>query len=484
MKYILSIDQSTSGTKALLFDASGDLLHRADLPHEQKINSLGWVSHDPMEIFHNSLAVSKTVIAEAGIDPAQVAAIGISNQRETSVIWDRSTGLPVADAIVWQCDRAKEICARLEDHAEEVRTRTGLPLSPYFPAGKWAWILENTPDLAGRALCAGTIDSWLVFKLTEGASFKTDYSNAARTELFNLRTLTWDPDLCRLFGIPLEILPEVCMSDSCFGTTTLDGFFPAPVPIYGVLGDSHGSLFGHGCLQPGMIKSTYGTGSSVMMNIGDAPAFLDNGIATSIAWGMDNKVTFVFEGNINYSASVIKWLVEDVQLLGASKESGVFAAQANPEDTTYLVPAFSGLGAPYWRSDARAIFCGMSRQTGKAEIVKACEESIAYQITDVITAMQEGSGVQVEELRADGGAAHDRYLMQFQSDILNIPVAIPDNTELSGTGAAYCAGIACGLYDKEILNKISRTNYTPEKDAAWREKHYSGWKKAVGLLLK
>jgi len=480
MRFILSIDQSTSGTKALLLDESGALVGREDVAHEQKINEKGWVSHDPMEIYKNTISVTKQLLNAHHINGPDIAAIGISNQRETALIWDRATGEPVADAVVWQCGRAQPICDRLADHAEEVRAKTGLKLSPYFPAAKWAWILENTPDLTGKSLCCGIVDAWLVYKLT--GSFKTDYSNASRTQLFNINTLQWDAELCGLFGIDPATLPEVCMSDSRFGETNMEGLLPHPVPIYSVLGDSHGALFGQGCVEPGMGKATYGTGSSVMVNVGERPVFSDKGIVTSLAWGMGGKVSYVLEGNINYTGSVIKWVVDDLGLLQSSKESGAVAAQADPEDGTYLVPAFTGLGAPYWKSDARAIICGMGRGTGRAEIVKAAEESIGYQITDVVRAM-EASGVKLSELRADGGPTRDKYLMQFQSDILGIPVAVPEREELSGIGAAYCAGISAGVYPKDIMTKANRSLYRPGRDDSWREKRYGGWQAAVNMLL-
>ena len=482
MKYVLSIDQSTSGTKALLFDEKGALIGRSDLSHEQKINEKGWVSHDPMEIYRNTVQTVKNLVEKLGVDKADIVTLGISNQRETSLVWDRDTGLPVADAVVWQCARATEICERPEiaGQAEEIRRKTGLNLSPYFPAAKIAWLLEHTPGLAGKHLCAGTIDSWLIYKLT--GNFKTDYSNASRTQLFNINTLAWDEEICKLFGIPAEILPEVCMSDSDFGETDLGGFLPKPIPIHGVLGDSHGALFGQGCHAPGMTKATYGTGSSVMMNVGEKPVFSDQGVVTSLAWGRNGRVEYVLEGNINYTGSVIKWLVDDVGLISSSKESGEWARKANPEDTTYLVPAFTGLGAPYWNSNVKAILTGMTRSTGKAEIVKAAEECIAYQIADIVHAMGE-TGVKVGELRADGGPTRDTYLMQFQSDILNIPVIVPDTEELSGLGAAYCAGIAAGIYSPAVFEQMKRKSFIPEQNAAWREKHYNGWKEAVNLLM-
>lgn len=483
MKTILAIDQSTSGTKALLFDGEGRLLGRHDLPHEQKINSQGWVSHDPMEIYRNTLETVRLLLEETGADRESIGAVGISNQRETALLWDRDTGLPVADAVVWQCARAAGICQRLADRGEAIQERTGLNLSPYFPAAKWAWILENTPGLAGKNLCAGTIDAWLVYKLTGGRVFATDYSNASRTQLFNLRTLSWDPEVCGWFGINPDFLPEVRFSDSLFGETDFEGFLPHPVPIHGVLGDSHGALFGQGCLSPGMVKATYGTGSSVMMHIGQRPVFSKKGLVTSLAWGMEGKVDYVLEGNINYTGAVTKWVVEELGLLSSSKEAGPVAQSADPADTTYLVPAFTGLGAPYWDSGAKAMLYGMSRTTGRAEIVKAAEECIAYQIADVLELMGQEAGVTIQELRVDGGPTKDKFLMQFQSDILKIPVAAPEREELSGMGAAFCAGIAAGVYTREIFQSVRRRRLAPEMEETLRKTKRAGWRQALKILL-
>lgn len=483
MKTILAIDQSTSGTKALLFDGEGRLLGRHDLPHQQKINSQGWVSHDPMEIYRNTLETVRLLLEETGADRESIGAVGISNQRETALLWDRATGLPVADAVVWQCARAAGICQRLADRGEAIQERTGLNLSPYFPAAKWAWILENTPGLAGKNLCAGTIDAWLVYKLTGGRVFATDYSNASRTQLFNLRTLSWDSEICGWFGINPDFLPEVRFSDSLFGETDFEGFLPHPVPIHGVLGDSHGALFGQGCLSPGMVKATYGTGSSVMMHIGQRPVFSKKGLVTSLAWGMEGKVDYVLEGNINYTGAVTKWVVEELGLLSSSKEAGPVAQSADPADTTYLVPAFTGLGAPYWDSGAKAMLYGMSRTTGRAEIVKAAEECIAYQIADVLELMGQEAGVTIQELRVDGGPTKDKFLMQFQSDILKIPVAAPEREELSGMGAAFCAGIAAGVYTREIFQSVRRRRLAPEMEETLRKTKRAGWRQAVEILL-
>jgi glycerol kinase len=447
---MLGIDQSTSGTKAVLFNALGDILCRADRHHAQKISPNGWISHDPMEIYRCTLGAVSDVLQKSGIDRGAIAGAGISNQRETAMVWDGATGLPVYDAVVWHCARAAGICERLSAEGETIRGRTGMPLSPYFSAAKIAWILEHTKNEHTKNLRAGTIDSWLVYKLT--GNFKTDWSNASRTQLLNLRDLEWDREICGLFGIDPEILPRICGSDSCFGLTGFEGILPRPVPLHGVLGDSHGALFAQGCLEKGMGKATYGTGSSVMINTGNKPVFCKN-VVTSLAWGRNAAVDYVLEGTINYTGAVIKWLTEDLGLLSSSKEAGPLAAAANPTDTTYLVPAFSGLGAPHWVSGARACICGMTRNTGRPEIVRAAEESIAYQITDVIRAVREESGLSLTELRVDGGPAGDSFLMQFQSDMLNLPLSVPEREELSAMGAAYMAGIGLGVYLHQVVKR-------------------------------
>lgn len=486
-KYIISIDQSTQGTKALLFDESGSLIKRTDKPHEQIINEKGWVSHDPSEIYANVIDVVTRLTED--IDRTKIAGVGISNQRETSLAWDKITGEPIGNAIVWQCARAVDICERVEKmgEAENIRKKTGMNLSPYFPASKIAWILENEEGAKEKAdkheICHGTIDSWVIYKLTGGKSYKTDYSNASRTQLFNIFDLKWDEDICALFGIEPANLAQVCDSDSDFGETDFEGLLANPVPIHGVLGDSHGSLFGQGCLKPGMIKSTYGTGSSIMMNIGEEPVLSTHGVVTSLAWSMGGKVNYVLEGNLNYTGAVITWLKDDLKLIQSPGETGDLAKEAVSDDTLYLIPAFSGLGAPYWDSHAQAAIVGMTRTTGKAEVVRAGVECIAYQITDIVKAMSEDAGVIVEELRVDGGPTKNDYLMQFQSDIAEAVVQIPDSEELSGIGPAYAAGLALGVWDETIFNKLRRTKYEPRMASELREKKYTGWKNAVKTVL-
>ena len=488
-QYMISIDQSTQGTKALLFDSAGSLIWRVDQAHRQIIDEKGWVSHDPMEIYQNIIAVTARLLEETQIDRDKVAGVGISNQRETSLAWNRITGEPVGLAVVWQCARAADLCDQVAaaGHGEKIRRKTGMNLSPYFPASKIAWILRNVEGArelsdAGK-LCHGTIDSWVIYKLTGKASYKTDFSNASRTQLFNIFDLKWDEEICGIFGIDPKNLPEVCDSNSNFGETDFDGVLPHSVPIHGVLGDSHGALFGQGCLEPGMMKSTYGTGSSIMMNIGEIPVLSTHGVVTSLAWSIDGKVNYVLEGNLNYTGAVITWLKDDLKMIQSPEETQSLAEQAAADDPLYLVPAFSGLGAPYWDSRATAMLTGMTRTTGRAEVVRAGLECIAYQIQDVIEAMSEDSQVKVHELRVDGGPTKNAYLMQFQSDIAGIDVQVPDSDELSGMGPAFAAGMALGLWDQTVFEKLNRKKYAPRMDAELRNKKYEGWKKAVEKVL-
>lgn len=488
-KYLISIDQSTQGTKALLFDSCGTLLMRTDLPHRQIVNDAGWVSHDPEEIYHNTIKVIKNLIIQSGIKKDEVAGLGISNQRETSLIWDKDTGKPLADAIVWQCARAAALCERAEiiEKAEEIFQKTGLKLSPYFPAAKIAWLLENVEGAKARAkrqeICHGTIDSFLVFRLTNGKSYLTDYSNASRTQLFNIFTLQWEEEICRAFGIDPQNLPRVMDSNACFGLTDCEGFFDKPIPIHSVLGDSHAALFGQNCRRSGLTKTTYGTGSSIMMNIGETPVLSRHGVVTSLAWGMNGRVTYVLEGNLNYTGAVITWLKDDLKLIASPGETQKLAEEAHKNDSLYLVPAFTGLGAPYWDSHAKASILGMDRTTGRAELVRAAVECIAYQITDILRAMEEDAGLAIKKLRVDGGPTKNTYLMQFQSDILNAKVEVPQAEELSGIGAAYMAGISLGLWGEEVFEKMNRTVYASHMEDALRRQKYVGWQAAVAMVL-
>lgn len=486
-QYILSVDQSTQGTKALLFDRQGRLLMRRDQSHRQLIDAQGWVSHDPEEIYQNTVKVLRQLVMDACISHKEIAALGISNQRETSLAWNRTTGASLAPAVVWQCSRAAEICEGLQSHGGQVEALSGMPLSPYFPAAKYAWLLRNVSEAAALAetgeLCLGTIDSWLVFRLTQGGLHRTDYSNASRTQLFNLETGAFDETLCSIFGIPMGTLPEICDSDGFYGETDLEGFLETPIPIHGVLGDSHAALFGQGCLQPGMIKATYGTGSSIMMNVGDAPVRSKHGIVSSVGFKIGGRLCYVLEGNLNYTGAVISWLKNDMKLIEMDRETEALAYVANPADRTCIVPAFTGLGAPYWDSEARAAVIGMSRTTGRAEFVKAALSCIAQQITDVVQAMEMDAGLPVQMLRVDGGPTRNRFLMQLQSDLAGVQVQVPDAEELSGIGAAYAAGMALGFYDEQVFAGIERSAYQPEMSPETRELLRGDWKRAVKQVL-
>ena len=490
-KYIIGIDQSTQGTKALLVDEGGHLIHRCDRAHRQIVNEAGWVSHDPAEIAANVLAVARAVVEETGVDPADVAGVGISNQRETTVAWNRTTGEPVCDAVVWQCARARELCDGLAARpgvAERVQDVTGLALSPYYPASKMAWILENVPAaaeaVAAGELCLGTIDSWVVWTLTGGTEFCCDWSNASRTQLFDLREGVWSEAVCQIFGVDPAVLPQVTDSDGCFGMTDLGGFLPAPVPIHGVLGDSHAALFAQGCFERGMAKATLGTGSSIMMNVGSEFVASAHGLSSSLAWRMGGVTEYVLEGNVNYAGAVKSWLRDDLELISGPEEVTELAYAANPASRVYFVPAFTGLGAPHWASDATGCVLGMTRTTGRAEFVKAADESIAFQIFDVVNAMSEDSGAALAELRVDGGPTRDAYLMQFLADMSAAPIRIASNDEMSGLGAAWTCGIALGMYTRDVVNVYgARGVVEPAMEAGLRFERIAGWRHAVEATI-
>ncbi|KIR02612.1 Glycerol kinase [Lachnospiraceae bacterium TWA4] len=486
MSYILGIDQSTQGTKAILVDENGKIVGRADRAHKQIINEQGWVSHDLNEIYENVLLATKDVLVANNIDAEEVLGIGISNQRETTAMWDKS-GTPLKHAIVWQCSRAKEITQGLDEYADLIKDHTGLQLSPYFPAAKMAWLLQNTeiPEDKKDDICLGTIDTWLIYRMTNGNSFKTDYSNASRTQLFSIKDLKWDEEICKIFRIPKSYLAQVCDSNSLFGMTSLDGIFPKKIPIYSAMGDSHAALFGQGCHSSGKIKTTYGTGSSIMMNVGVDYIKSQHGLVTSLAWGIDGKVDYVLEGNINYTGAVITWLKDDVKLIDLPAETSEAAKNANPADETVLVPAFSGLSAPYWNDKVKALLYGMSRTTGKNEIIKSALESIVFQINAVLDAMKKDSGIDIKELRVDGGPTKNSYLMQLQSDISNLVVTISDVEELSALGTAYLAGITMGFYQKDqLFAQKEQHRYVSGMEEDLRQKKIGHWQEAIDLLIK
>ena len=490
--YILSIDQSTSATKAIIFNEKGELLYRYNVEHAQYYPNPGWVEHDATEIYRNTIEAAKHVINDNGIDKECIVALSITNQRETTVVWNKNTGEPVCNAVVWQCQRGSEICRKLEEkgYGPIVKDKTGLVLSPYFSAAKAAWVLDNVEGARQKAeagsLLFGTIDTWLIWKLTGGQYHVTDYSNASRTQLFNIKELKWDEELLKAFNIPMNMMPKVKYSDEIFGYTDMEGLFNKKIAISGIMGDSHAALFGQNCFVKGMAKATYGTGSSIMMNIGKKPMDSHKGLVTSLAWGMNGDVEYVFEGNINCTGATIKWLVDDLQLISSSKESGPIASSVDGNNGVYLVPAFVGLSAPYWDSEAKATITGITRGTKKAHIVRAAEESIAYQIKDILDLMVEESETELKELRVDGGPTRDEFLMQFQADMLNVPVVRTKIEELSAIGSAYMAGLAVKLWkNKEEIESLRVTDkeFKCKMDSIERDELYKGWKEAVKRTL-
>ena len=484
-KFIIGIDQSTQGTKAVLVDQDGRILLRKDRPHRQIINDAGWVSHDPEEIYQNTLAVVRELLESSGVSYEDLSGVGISNQRETTVAF-RKDGTPAALAIVWQCSRAKDIVARIS--AEDpgfsaiVEEKTGIPFSPYFPAAKIRWLLENEVRNPEDVLF-GTIDTWLLYRLTGGKSYKTDYSNASRTELMNIHTLSWDPELLSAFGVPAKSLPEICDSNAHFGETDFDGLLPKPLPILSMMGDSHAALYAQGCHRRGMVKTTYGTGSSIMMNIGPEFQRSSCGLATSVAYAADGQVNYGLEGNINYTGAVISWLRDQMKLIESPKDVEPLACEANPDDTTVLVPAFTGLSAPYWANEARATITGMTRTTGKNELCKAALESIAYQITDILSAMEKDSGIKIPELRVDGGPTRNAYLMQFQADLADCGVSVPDMEEFSALGVAFMAGQKAGIMDESVFTNCERKLYQPQMSEEKRAEKKALWADAIRRTL-
>lgn len=488
MKYILAIDQSTSASKVMLFGKDAKPVHRVTLPHRQFYPLPGWVEHDPREIMDNVLRGIKETVELGGTDPAHIKAIAITNQRETALVWDKTTGKPICNAAVWQCQRGSEFCQTLSDSGwgETIRNKTGLILDPYFSASKLKWIMGNasgdTHNLNPDNLLLGTIDSWLIWNLTGRKKHITDLTNACRTMLFNIHTLEWDDELLKLFGLPASMFPEVIYCDNITAYSDPSLTWGRSIPICGIMGDSHAALFGQGCLSPGMTKVTYGTGSSIMMNTGHTPIEPPSGLVTSIGFAHQGKIDYVFEGNIHSTGDTLAWLVHNIEMLSSPAESESLALSVESNNGVYLVPAFNGLGAPYWDNTARAAITGMARNTQKAHVVRAALESIAYQVRDLTDIMQNQGTIPVEELRADGGASRNNFLMQFQSDILQRNVVRANIEEVSALGVALMAGLATGLWNGagEIENLREKGDtFRMELDAAAADKLYSGWKHAV-----
>lgn len=492
--FILSLDQGTTSSRALVFDEALQVLGVGQIELGQHYPKTGWVEHEPDEIFRDILDAAKIAVSEAGLEMADMAAIGITNQRETTVIWERATGKPHHRAIVWQDRRTSERCRSLsDDEREMIISKTGLLPDPYFSATKIEWLLDMLPEGQARAergeLCFGTIDSWLMFKLTGGAMHVIDATNAARTMLYNIHDCCFDEALLALFNIPTALLPEVkdCIAD--FGVTDPD-VVGAAIPIKGVAGDQHAALIGQACFQPGMMKSTYGTGCFALLNIGDQPVRSNNNLLTTLAYRIDGKATYALEGSIFIAGAAVQWLRDELGFIKDADECDALAAQSNPDDPVVLVPAFAGLGAPYWEADVRGALMNMTRGTGRAEIVRATLESVGLQTLDLMRAMaadweQELAGHAV--LRVDGGMARSDWVMQFLSDILQCEVAVPASHETTALGAAYLAGLGIGLYEGfEAYGAgwAAARDFSPLQDTNFRDEKYERWRRSVGALVK
>ena len=489
-QYVIALDQGTTSSRCILFDREQNIIGVAQREFTQHYPQPGWVEHDPMEIWSSQYSVLTEVLAQSGVSPAEIAAIGITNQRETTIVWDKNTGRPIYNAIVWQCRRTASLCEELKRDGEltqYIQERTGLLIDAYFSATKIKWILDHVEGAREKAeagdLLFGTVDSWLVWKLTGGKVHVTDYTNASRTMLYDIRNLCWDQRICGTLGIPMSMLPQVKDSSNLYGTVNLQG---VEVPIAGIAGDQQAALFGQTCFDPGEAKNTYGTGCFLLMNTGDRLYRSRNGLLSTIAIGMDGKVQYALEGSVFVGGAVIQWIRDELRLISDARDAEYYASKVPDTGGVYLVPAFTGLGAPHWDMSARGALVGLTRGTKREHIIRAAQESIAYQVFDLVEAMEKDTGIPLSALNADGGASRDRFLMQFQADILNKPVHRPAIRETTALGAAYLAGLAVGLWqDKEEIRAMRSLSqqYQPQMEEERRQRLLRGWHKAVGRSL-
>lgn len=490
-QYVMALDSGTTSNRCILFNAAGEVCSVAQKEFTQIFPKPGWVEHDADEIFATQLEVAKQALANIGATAGEIAAIGITNQRETTIVWNRHTGRPIYHAIVWQCRRTADYCDQLTEQGlvQTIQEKTGLVIDPYFSGTKIRWILQNIPGAMEQAqagdLLFGTVETWLIWKLTGGKVHVTDYSNASRTMLFNINTLTWDQEILDLMGIPASMLPTPMPSSCLYGRTDAQ-YFGGPIPIAGAAGDQQAALFGQACFAPGDAKVTYGTGAFLLMNTGSAPIFSKNGLVTTIAWGLNGTVTYALEGSIFMAGAAIQWLRDQLRFIESAGDSEYMAQKVRDTNGCYVVPAFTGLGAPYWDAYARGAIVGLSRGVNKYHIIRATLDSITYQTNDVLTAMASDSGIALSNLKVDGGAAANNYLVQTQSDISAAPVLRPKSVETTAMGAAYLAGLAVGYWtDLEDIRKnwsVDRT-FTPTLAESQRQKRLTGWKKAVACTM-
>ncbi len=490
-QYVLALDQGTTSSRAILFDQMGRQVAQCSQPLRQVYPQPGWVEHNPVEIWEGQLLAARQVLHEAGVNAQQVAAIGVTNQRETTVVWDRNTGLPIHNAIVWQCRRTAAHCDQLKAAGlvDTVRSKTGLVIDAYFSGTKLKWLLDNVPGAREQAeagdLLFGTVNSWLIWKLTGGQAHVTDYSNASRTMLFDIHRLQWDQELLQRLDIPEQMLPQVVESSKVYGETLAE-LFGSSIPVAGAAGDQQAALFGQACFEPGMAKNTYGTGSFLLMNTGDQPVQSTNGLLTTIAWGIDGRVEYALEGSVFITGAAVQWLRDELGIIKSAEETETLASLIPDTGGVYLVPAFAGLGAPYWDQWARGTLIGLTRGTGRAHVARATLEAIAYQSRDVLDLMSSESGTPLQALRVDGGAVVNNFLMQFQSDVLRVPVDRPIVQETTSLGAAYLAGLAVGYWQsREQLAKLwqMERRFVPNMPEERRSLLYRGWKRAVERSL-
>lgn len=489
-QYVIALDQGTTSSRCILFDREQNIVGVAQREFTQIYPKPGWVEQDPMEIWSSQSSVLTEVLAQTGIAPTEVAAIGITNQRETTIVWDKATGRPIYNAIVWQCRRTAPLCEELKADgafSDYIKEHTGLLIDAYFSVTKLKWILDHVEGARERArageLLFGTVDSWLVWKLTGGKAHVTDYTNASRTMLFDIQNLCWDEEICRRLDIPMEMLPQVCSSSQVYGFANLQG---VEVPIAGIAGDQQAALFGQGCFQPGEAKNTYGTGCFLLMNTGEQLCRSENGLLTTIAIGLNGRVQYALEGSVFVGGAVIQWVRDELRFISESRDAEYYASKVPDTGGVYLVPAFTGLGAPYWDMYARGALVGLTRGTNRDHIIRAAQESIAYQSWDLVDAMEKDTGIPLSALNADGGASRDKFLMQFQADVLNKPVRRPVIRETTALGAALLAGLAAGVWSsqEEVKSRMKTDSlYEPAMDEAKRQKLLRGWHKAVGRSL-
>ncbi|WP_317301542.1 glycerol kinase GlpK [Ligilactobacillus animalis] len=487
-KYIMAIDQGTTSSRAIIFDKAGNHIGTSQKEFTQYFPEAGWVEHDAHEIWNSVQSVIAGAFIESGVKPEQIAGIGITNQRETTVVWNKETGLPIYHAIVWQSRQSAQIADELKEqgYSDLFHEKTGLIIDSYFSATKIRWILDHVPGAQERAekgeLLFGTIDSWLVYKLTDGKVHVTDYSNASRTMLFNINTLEWNQEILDILNIPREMLPKVVSNSEIYGLTKTYHFFGSKVPIAGMAGDQQAALFGQMAFEPGMVKNTYGTGSFIVMNTGNKPQLSKNNLLTTIGYGINGEINYALEGSVFVAGSSIQWLRDGLKLIEKASQSEAAALASKNEDEVYVVPAFVGLGAPYWDQDARGAVFGLTRGTTEKDFIKATLQGIAYQVRDILGAMEEDTGIDIPVLKVDGGAANNDYLMQFQADILNTPVQRAGDLETTALGAAFLAGLAVGYWQdfdeiKAVIKDGKR--FEVQMDDKRRNKLYGGWQKAV-----